>query len=182
MPGFGERMLQGADDQAAHDPGIAEPDLGLGRVDVDVDLGRRDLQKQGEQRVPVGCQEFPVGTPDGAQQQAVAHGPAVDEQELHGRVAAVQGRHPGMAGKPDALAQGVDGHGVVGEGAAHDAGQAFQPRRRRIVVQARRDGVQLDQVARAVGQGEGDFRMGHGQAVEGFDHMVLFRARGLEEL
>ena len=40
MPGPGQRRLQPADHQPAHQPRLAEPHLGLGRMDVDIDLGR----------------------------------------------------------------------------------------------------------------------------------------------
>ena len=38
MAGGRQRMAQRADDQAAHQAGIAEAHLGLGRMDVHVDL------------------------------------------------------------------------------------------------------------------------------------------------
>ena len=43
---YSQRVFQGADDQAAHQAGIAEADLGLGRMDVDIDMFGRHFQKQ----------------------------------------------------------------------------------------------------------------------------------------
>ena len=48
-----ERVAQAADDQPAHRRRIAEADLGLGRVDVDVDLLERDVEEQGGDRMAV---------------------------------------------------------------------------------------------------------------------------------
>ena len=61
MAGGGERMAQAPDDQAAHQARIAEPDLGLGRVDVDVDIGRVEFHIERGQRVAVAGQEVGVG-------------------------------------------------------------------------------------------------------------------------
>ena len=38
MQGFGEALLQRADDEAAHEAGIGEADFGFGGMDVHVDL------------------------------------------------------------------------------------------------------------------------------------------------
>jgi hypothetical protein len=43
VAGGGQGVAQAADDQAAHQARIAEPHLRLGRVDVDVDIGRVEL-------------------------------------------------------------------------------------------------------------------------------------------
>ena len=45
MPALGQRLADGADDQAAHQPGIAKAYIGLGRMDIDVDIGRVERQK-----------------------------------------------------------------------------------------------------------------------------------------
>ena len=85
-------MAQRADDQAAHQAGVAEADLGLGRVDVDVDLVRRPVEEQRDDRVAVVRQQIVVGAAHRADQQLVAHRPAVDDQILVARQTAVQGR------------------------------------------------------------------------------------------
>ena len=51
----GERLLQRADDEAAHQAGIGEAHLRLGRVDVDVHL----LGGQSRNRASVGCRSAP---------------------------------------------------------------------------------------------------------------------------
>ncbi len=90
MAGGGQGVAQAADDQAAHQGRIAEPDLGLGRVDVDVDEQRVDLEEQHRRRVAVAGQEVGIGAAQGALQQPVAHRAAVDEQILVRGVAAAE--------------------------------------------------------------------------------------------
>ena len=82
VAGLGQRMLAGADDQPAHQPGVAEAHLGLGRMDVDVDRLGRHLEKQRHQRMAVAGEEILVGAAHRAVQQPVAHRPAVDEEIL----------------------------------------------------------------------------------------------------
>src|SRR3546814_1657699 len=57
--------IQGAA-QAGHDHapdqrGIAEAHFGLGGVDIDVDLQRRDVQEEGDDRMPVPRQHVGIG-------------------------------------------------------------------------------------------------------------------------
>jgi hypothetical protein len=87
VPGPGQRVAQAADDQAADQRRIAEPHLGLGRVDVHVDVGGSMLDEQGRRRMAVAGQEVGIGGAQGPLQQAVAHRAAVDEQILVGGVA-----------------------------------------------------------------------------------------------
>ena len=50
---------------------VAEPNLGLGGVDVDVDLPRIDLEEQDDRRVAGGIDQAAVGLPDGVVDRAV---------------------------------------------------------------------------------------------------------------
>ena len=61
VPCLIQRSLQSADDEAANVGSVAEPDFGLGRVNVDIDLGRRHLDEQGGDRVPVPREQVAVG-------------------------------------------------------------------------------------------------------------------------
>ena len=63
---------------------------------------------------PLGHQ-IAVGAAQRAQQLAVAHGPAVHEQELVGGVVAVARGKAREARQEVALALGLDGHAVGGE-------------------------------------------------------------------
>ena len=182
MAGGGERGAQRAHDQAAHDAGVAEADLGLGGMDVDVDhLGRR-LEEQRHHRMAVARQEILVGAAHGAGQQLVAHRPAVDEEILVLAGRPVERRQAGEAAQAKALAVGVDGQRIVGELAAHDGAQPRQPRG---IALSSSDGVaagEVDQRALLAFEAEGDRGMGHREAPHRIGDMARFGARLLQEL
>ena len=77
-----QRLLQRADDEAAHEAGIAEAHFGLGGMHVHVHLARIEFDEQRERGMPVAGQIIHVGAAHGAVQQLVAHRPAVDEEIL----------------------------------------------------------------------------------------------------
>jgi hypothetical protein len=79
MPGLGKGMLEGADDHAAHQTGIPEPDLALGRVDIDIDRAGRRLDIQRQHGMAVVSQDVAIGAAHGAGEQLVAHRPLIDE-------------------------------------------------------------------------------------------------------
>ena len=108
-------MAQAADDQPAHRGGIAEADLGLGRVDVDVDLVERDVEEQGRDRVAVAGDEVAIGGAQRADQQPVLHRPRIDEQILLVGHAAVEGRQADHAGQAQPVAGAVDADAVAVE-------------------------------------------------------------------
>ena len=178
VAGLGEGVLERADDQAADQADVAEPHLGLHRVDVDVERLGRDFQKQRHQGMAIGREQPLIASPYGAVEQAVAHRPAVDEQILQGRVAAVEGRQPGVTREPRPLALGEDRHGVVGEIPAHDRAEPLETRLRGVARYRR----QLDRRPRPVAQIEPDTGMGHADPVDRFDRVGHFGRRRLEEL
>ena len=96
-----------ADDQAAHQAGIAEAHLGLGRMHVHVDLARIERDEQRHHRMAVARQIVGVGGAHRADQQLVAHRPVVDEQILPERIGAGVGRQGGKAFDGQALAPGA---------------------------------------------------------------------------
>ncbi len=55
MPGARQRLAQRRDDEPARRRGVAEPDLGLGRVDVHVDEMRVAVDEERRRRVPVAA-------------------------------------------------------------------------------------------------------------------------------
>ena len=61
MERLGEPLLDAADDEAAHEAGVAEAHLGLGRVDVDVDRVRVAFDEERRDRVPVGREIIEIG-------------------------------------------------------------------------------------------------------------------------
>ena len=178
MSGFGERMLEGADDQPPNQTRIAEPHLGLRRMGIDVDRLGRDFKEQRQQGVPVVGEKIPVGGANRALQQLVPHRPAVDEQELHLRVAAIQRRQADMTGQLDAVPRRLDGQGVGAEVVAHDGIQTVETRREEIPLRRR----QFENLAFTLRQGKGDPGMRHGQTPHGVNRMVALGLRGLEKL
>ena len=179
MPGLGQRMAQGADDQPADRPGIAEPDFRLGRMDVHVHFGRRNIEKQGNERMAVAGQEIAIGAAHGPGHQAILDRPAVDEEILVPRGSPMQRRHADMAGQPYAVAHGVDAHRIVGKILAQDRREPRQPDIEHVPGVDR----QRKQGAFAVAaQAETDFRMRHRQPVDRVANRLLLAALALEEL
>ncbi len=115
MPGGGQRVAQRADDQPAHQCGVAEPHLGLGRMDIDVDLLRRPIDEQRDHRVAVAGEHILVGAADRTDQQLVAHRPPVHDEILVARRGAVEGRQPDKPGQPKPAPLGIDFDRILGK-------------------------------------------------------------------
>ena len=182
VAGGRQRVTQRTDDQAAYQTGVAEAHLGLGGVDVDVELVLRAIEEQHHHGMAVARQEILVGAAHRAGQQLVAHRPSVDEQILVLGGRAVERRQPGEARQFESFARCVDGERVVGEVAAQ---QRAEPRLARIRRAPRRQiggGVETqDGLFLVAGDGEGYCRIGHGQALDRVDRGVAFGARRFEE-
>ena len=97
MPFARERILESAHDQRAHEAAVTEPHLGLGRVDVDVDLTRIKRDEQRQDRLAVARQIVRVGAAHRAKEELVAHRTAVDEEVLPERVGARERRQRRVA-------------------------------------------------------------------------------------
>ena len=177
VPGAGQDVTQTADDQAAHQGRIAEPHLGLGRMDVDVDIAGIDLKIERHQRVAVAGQEVGIGAAQRALQQAVAHRPAVHEQVLVSRVAAIIGRQSGEPGQPHALAFMIDGQGVFRELPSHDRRQAGQATIRPLALRRQAQGAATVQI-----QGERHILMRHCLALDLVGDRQRLGPLGLHEL
>ena len=78
---------------------IAKPDLDLGRMHVDVDACRVQLEKQHERRMPFLVQHVVKSLADCVSNQAVAHEAPVDEKILIVACAAIEGRRGDQAGQ-----------------------------------------------------------------------------------
>src|SRR5690606_27711228 len=114
------------DEQGADGSGAAEAHLGLRRVHVDVHLARIEIDENGEQRLPAARHEVRIGRTNSADEQLVAYGPAVDEQELLARVRPVQGGQAGKARYANAFLLACDLERIVDEGAAHHLPEPLQ--------------------------------------------------------
>ena len=177
MPGGGERALECADDEPAHQGRIAKAHLGLRRVNVHVHHVGREVDEERRHGMATAMEEVGIGRAHGAVQQAVAYRPAVDEEVLMLRARAVEGGERRIAGEPHALALGVDGERVAREVAAHDQREPGEPSNRCVLVRP-----VAQHGAAVVDQGEADGRMAHGKAVDGVRGMARFGAWRLEEL
>ena len=172
-PAFVQRMPQAADDQPPDPAGVAEADFGLGGVDVDVDLLAGKIDEQGEDRVAVAGEQVLIGGADGADQQAVLHRAAVDEQILMIGDAAVEGRKAGDAAEPGGAAHIVDGEAVFGEVAVGQRRDARRP----VLVGLDRQGA-----AAVMFEGEADIGPGHGEPLHHVEAGAIFAALGAQEL
>ena len=176
MPGAGQSMSQGPDDQAAHQRRVAEAHLGLGRVDVDVDVERVDLEEQHRRRMPVAGEEVGVGPAQGALQQPVLHRAAVDEQILVSGVAPTVGRQARVARQADIVPRLIDKQGIGLEVAAQQGGEALQPPDIAGVFRRQAQGGFAIEV-----EGEGDAFVRHGLTLDLFRDGHGLGALGLHE-
>ncbi len=181
-----QRLADGTDDQPAHQARIAEANVGLGRMHVDVDEGRIDLEEQRGHRMAVAWQNVGIGAANGPRDQLVAHRPAVDMGILGERAGASEGRNRDQAGEPHPFPLGVKRDRVVGELAAHHLGDA--PRRR---LWPRLRG-EVERVAVAAREREAHLRKGDRDALDDVGdgiglglpalHELQPRGRGEEEV
>ena len=173
-----QRVTQAGDQEPADEGGIAEAHLGLGRVDVDVDLFGGNLQEQGQDGVTIARQHVGIGAAHRADQQAVLHRAAIDEQVLVIGDPAIEGRQPRDAGQPRDRAGAepplrLDRHALVGQFAGDQLGdppgQALAP-------------LDRQGTAPVVFQHEAHVGPRHGQAADDVEAGGIFGAGGTEEL
>ncbi len=173
MAGFVEGVAEAADDQAADVAGIAEADLGLGRVDVDVDLVAGEIDEQSEDRMAVAGEQVLIGGADGADQQAVLHRAAVDEQILVVGDAAVEGGKAGDAAQAGRAAGIIDREAVFGQVAVGQGGDARRP----VVA-----GLDGKRAAAVMVEGEADVGPRHGEPLHHVEAGGIFGPLGAQEL
>ena len=95
-------------DQCAHQAGIAEAHFGFRRMHIGVDLARAERHEQRHHGMAVARQIVGIGGAHRAEDQLVAHGPAVDEEILPERIRPRQRRRGGKALDRHALPLGAD--------------------------------------------------------------------------
>ena len=147
-------------------------------MDVDVDLLGCELQEQGGHRLAVARQQIAISGAERTLEQAVLHRPAVDEQMLKARRVVAGVGQADQTRQAHAVALDLERGRIVGERAAHELTQA----RARPLEQVGPRRLEREH-APAVGvQGEGDARIGHGQALERLARGELLGAVRLQEL
>ena len=116
-------------------PRLEEPHLRLGRVDVDVDAVRRQLEEQVDLGAALADRRGAVGVDDRVLQRPVADDAAVDEDVLRPADRALLGQRRHEAGDADArrLAEQLDQIGPLAE---HLVDAIAQRRRRRTLQDA----------------------------------------------
>ena len=77
--GLHERGADGVADEVVDEAGLAEADFGLGGVDVDVDLLRRHLEEEEDDRERGGRDDVAVGLGERVEDELVADEAVVDE-------------------------------------------------------------------------------------------------------
>src|ERR1700730_12762915 len=120
-------------------------------MDVDVDLAR--IEEEGDDRVAVAFQQVGIGGADRAEEELVAHRPAVDEEKLRQAVGTAIGREAGETLQSDAFARRIDRKRVAAEAGADERGEADEP----AILAARGGGLARRPVA--ADQREADARM-----------------------
>ena len=103
MAGAFENGAQAVDDEVAHRACIAKADFGLGRMDVDIDGVRVEVDEQRQQGMPPTRDEITIGPAYRSDQQPIAHRPAIDEQELHRCIGTVERGQAAKAANTDAV-------------------------------------------------------------------------------
>ena len=107
-PLFVERAAQPADDHPAHKLRIAEPHFSFRRMDVHIDLARRQIEEERDDRMAIARQQIGIGAAQCPDEQPVLHRTAVDKQILMVGDAAVVGGQADHAAEPDLAALDID--------------------------------------------------------------------------
>ncbi|MNJ54000.1 hypothetical protein D3C77_494230 [compost metagenome] len=105
---IGQRPVQGAIEKVVNHAPVTKAHFMLGRVNVDVDARRVDLQEQHEGRMPAVEQDIAISLAYRVGHQLVAHGAAVDEKVLQIGLTAREGRQTHPAPQVQAVALDFD--------------------------------------------------------------------------
>ncbi len=172
----GQPLLQRVHDQRADQAGIAEPHLGLGRMHIGIDLAGIERHEQRHHGMAVARQIVGIGRAHRAENELVAHRPAVDEQILPERVGARQRRRRGKTFDHDAFALGAHLNGAGAKIRAQDVAEPRQP----AAGAGQRRGPG-NRRAFLAGQREGDIRPRHRKAPHHLADRFGLGAVGLEK-
>ena len=152
MTSGAERLPERADDQRAHAVGIAESKFGLGRVDIHVDLLRRQRQEQRQHGIAPVRHEIAVGRAHRAGQQLVAHRTAIDREIELKAVRPVQRRQAGKPFDRHLAARGAERQRILDEIGPENAAEPGEA----MIEQTRWASFEPEGGALFVGKAEGD--------------------------
>ncbi len=122
-----ERALQSADDQCADIGSIAEADFGFGRVDVYVDLPRRNVDEQCDDSMAIAREAVRISAADCPRERAILHRPAVHKKILmvgNARDCRSGGQLPPQAHAAAFMVEGNAGFDQLGVDQRRDARRA----------------------------------------------------------
>jgi hypothetical protein len=123
--GLRQRALHRVEHELVHRAAVAEAHFDLGRVDVDVDQRRVEVERQHIGREAVAVQHVLVGGADRVHQQLVAHEAPVHVEELAVGARLRCGRQAGVAVQAQRAGAFVDRQARLGKVAAQDVGAAL---------------------------------------------------------
>ncbi len=172
----GERLLQRADEQAAHEAAVAEAHLGLGRMHVDVDLARIERDEQRHDGMAIARQIIGIGGAHHADEELVADRAAVDEQILAERIGAGERGQRGKALDRDRAVSAPHLDRIGAKLGAQNVGKPRQPSG--CAGQRRRPGDRRTLLAR---EREGDVGPAHRQTAHRLADRLALAAVALEK-
>ena len=159
-----------------HSPAVAEPDLVLGGVHIDVDLGRVELQVEHKCGVAAVVEHVAVGLLHGVGHQPVADDPAVDKKVLQVRLAAGKGRQAHPAPQPQARQVSFDIQCLLHKRRAAHRGNPALALRLAVT------GLEIVQHPAVVAQAEGDIEARQGEALYHLLQVIELGFLGAQEL
>jgi hypothetical protein len=113
VPRLHQRMLDCPDQQAADQLRITKAHIGFGRMHVDVNQSRIQVDKKNHHRVTVARENVCISPAQSGQKKLVLHRPAIDEKELMLGIAPVMSGQTSITGEPDPFPRRINLHGVV---------------------------------------------------------------------
>ena len=168
-----QAFANGAEHQVVKGLAVAETDLDLGRVNVDVDLLRRQLEKEEGHGIAAGHQQAAVGFLERVAQAPVPDTAAVDKHILHLGRAAFAGRVTDVAAQHDRTLPCFERVELVAHLRTEEKPEALaQPGRGRDLVN----------VLGVMAQCQVQLRMGQGQTRERLAHVTHLGRRAAEKL
>ena len=126
---FIERAAKSADDQTPNGRRIAKAYFRLCRMDVDVDLIERHLEKQSGDGMPVPGNKVPIGGAERTDEQPILHRARIHEEILLVRNAPIEGWQADDAGQPQSIAGTIDPDPVTAQFVVSIRQRARAPRR-----------------------------------------------------
>ena len=169
---FVERAAQPPDDHAADQLRVTKAHLGLGRMDIDIDLAARDVEEQRDHRMTIAREQVGIGTTQRADEQPVLHRATVDEQILMVGDAAIVGRQADHPADMDVAAVEIDPDAVRGQIALGQRGDAAQ-----LILPA----LHIERAAPVVLDDETDIGPRHREPLHHVEASRIFAARAAQE-